>query len=114
MAALILIVDDESDIREILGDLLADEGYRVHCAADGQEALDYLALHDPDLIISDIRMPRVHGLELVQRLRKRGRATPVVLISTWVPPTMPGVRFIPKPFDLDDIMAAVKHSLAGA
>jgi len=110
----VLVVDDEPAIREVLALLLADEGYRVLTACDGQEALDYLALHRPDVIVSDIRMPRLHGLTLVERIRADRVATPVILISTWRPPSdLPGVRFVAKPFDLDDLSAMVAESLAG-
>jgi len=111
---LILIVDDESDIRDILGDALVDEGYRVACAADGQEALELVAAEVPDLIVSDIKMPRVHGLTLIERVRELGHTMPVVLISTWTPPDRPGVQFVAKPFDLDDITAAIELSLGDA
>ncbi len=113
MPVLILIAEDNPIIREILAQLLIDEGYRVLVAADGQEALDYAILYSPDLIVSDIKMPRLHGLALVERLRAGGNPVPVVLISTWTPPNaLPGVRFVRKPFDLDAIIEAVELSLA--
>jgi len=113
--ALVLVVDDEPAIRAVLTILLADEGYRVISAADGQEALDHLAHHRPDVIVSDIRMPRLHGLAMVERLRADGLATPVILVSSCSPHSnLPGVRFIAKPFDLDHITAAVAACLANA
>ena len=112
---LILIADDESVIRDVLASLLVEEGYRVHTVPDGREALDYLVLHRPDVIVSDIKMPRMHGLTLVERLRADGDETPVILISTWTPPAnLPGVQFVRKPFDLDQIMDAVRASLPNA
>jgi len=113
--ALVLVVDDEPLIRDLLAEWLVEEGYRVHCAADGQEALDLVEAEIPDVIVTDIKMPRVHGLQLVERLRNAGHATPIVVISTWTPPCgLPGVRYVPKPFDLDHITAAVEQSLASA
>ena len=109
---LILIADDESVIRDVLASLLTEEGYRVHVVPDGVEALDYLRLHRPDVIVSDIKMPRMHGLTLLERLRAEGDETPVILISTWTPPAgLPGVQFVRKPFDLDQITDAVRTSL---
>lgn len=109
---LILIADDESVIRDVLASLLAEEGYRVHTVSDGAEALDYLVLHRPDVIVSDIKMPRMHGLTLVERIRAEGHEMPVILISTWTPPAgIPGVHFVRKPFDLDQVTDAVKASL---
>lgn len=114
MRPLILIVDDEPDIRTVLAHSLLDEGYRVVSAADGEEALGHIAVEVPDVIVSDIRMPKVGGLALIQRLRSAGLLTPIILISTWTPPVgMPGVRFVPKPFDLDRITEAIELSLSG-
>lgn len=111
---LVLVVDDEPAIRDVVSEYLFDEGYRVHCAADGQEALDDVAAEPPDVILSDIRMPTIGGLAMIQRLRADGHTMPVVLISTWSPPVgMPGVRYVAKPFDLEHITAAVALSLAG-
>lgn len=110
---LVLVVDDEADIREVLGDLFADDGFRVVCAEDGQEALQLVAVEVPDVIVSDFRMPRLHGLELVERLRAADHLMPIVLMSTWTPPAdLPGVRFVRKPFDLDAISKAIELSLA--
>jgi len=115
VCALVLVVDDEPIIREILAEVLVEEGYRVHCAADGQEALDLVDAEMPDVIVSDVRMPRVHGLELVERLRNAGHAVPVVFISAhYVGDDVSGVRFVGKPFDLDHITAAVAACLANA
>lgn len=115
MPPLILVVDDEPWIRDILAELLFDEGYRVHCVEDGRQALDHVAFEVPDLIVSDIRMPKIGGLALIDRLRSAGVLVPIVLISTWTPPpNLPGVRFVAKPFDLDDIAQAVRAGLSGA
>jgi len=112
---LVLVVDDEPMIREILAEWLVEEGYRVQCAADGQEALDLVGAEIPDVIVTDIRMPRVHGIQLIERLRTAGHVIPVVVISTWTPPSsLLGIRCVPKPFDLDHIIAAVEQSLADA
>ena len=64
MPYLILVVDDEPDIRDVLGEVFVEEGYRVHRAADGQEALTLAAQEPPDVVVSDIRMPRMDGLDL--------------------------------------------------
>lgn len=115
MAPLILIVDDEPDLREILADALTDEGYRVRTASDGQQAVNILSTDDitaPDVIVSDVVMPRMTGVRLVEWLRDGGNATPVILISATHSGTqLPGVRFLPKPFQLDDLSAAVQLAL---
>ena len=68
----ILIVDDEPALREILAAVLADEGYAVQAAADGRSALDLIAAAPPDLVITDISMPRLDGWGLLRR-NPRGR-----------------------------------------
>ena len=67
----ILIVDDEPLIREVLAEVLADEGYAVHSAADGQEALEAIAADLPDLVITDVMMPRLSGWDLLDRVRQQ-------------------------------------------
>lgn len=108
MPPLILIVDDESLIRDVLAATLSDDGFRVHTAPDGQQALDQAAAEPPDLIISDVSMPNMDGATMLTRLRERGDGMPVILISArYVAVDLPGVRFIPKPFDLDHLSATV-------
>lgn len=108
MPPLILVVDDEPLICELLTDLLSDEGYRIACAADGREALDQVARALPDLVVSDLSMPRVNGVEFIRRLRALGHAIPVVLLSAYrVPGDLPDVRLISKPFDHGRFVAIV-------
>lgn len=115
MSALILVVDDEPAIRGVLAAVLADEGYRVVTARDGQEALEQLAREHPDLILSDVTMPRMGGVALVRRICHRHRGVPVVVVSAYhAGVDEPGVRFVPEPFDLDRLADAVAGCLAGA
>jgi len=72
MPSSVLIAEDDIAIREALAHFLVDEGYRVH-VADGREALDYAVLHHPELIVSDIKMPWLHGFALVEHLRRGER-----------------------------------------
>ena len=65
----IIIAEDDGDIRDLLKLFLESEGYRVVSAADGQEALNMVQQHQPDLAILDIMMPKLNGLELTSRLR---------------------------------------------
>ena len=112
MRPLILVVDDEPSIRDVLTEALSDEGFRVRSAPDGRQALDQVSFEPPDLIISDVSMPHMDGAEMVIRLRARGCATPVILISArYQAVDLPGVRFLPKPFDLDQLMDAVAQDV---
>ena len=79
----VLIVDDDSDFRRVLGDALADEGYRIVEAVNGKEALDKLEVEHPQLILVDLLMPTMSGLELLQKVRKAPtlRGIPVVVIT---------------------------------
>ena len=113
MEPTVLVVDDEPLIATLLATLLQEEGYRVRCAHDGQAALRQVERDPPDLVLSDVAMPKLDGIAFTERLRDAGRATPVVLMSAVYPRVfVPGVRFVPKPFDLDRIVAAVRDALA--
>ena len=111
--ATILVVDDESAIRESLASLFGDEGFAVRTAQDGLEALILQKQQPADLIISDVHMPLVGGDDLVAELRERGDRTPVVLMSAADVPAcdLPGVRAMAKPFDLDVVLNLVTGML---
>jgi CheY-like chemotaxis protein len=78
----VLVVDDDREIASIITDLLIDEGYEAFAVFDGQQALEHVEQHKVDLIVSDIRMPRLDGLALIRgRIsqtdqRARGRLPP--------------------------------------
>ncbi|MCA8975414.1 MAG: sigma-54-dependent Fis family transcriptional regulator [Planctomycetes bacterium] len=77
----ILIVDDESDLRWVLRGLFEDAGFVVAEAADGEEALSLVAEHVPDVVLSDVRMPKMSGDRLLHLLRQREPDLPVILLS---------------------------------
>ena len=109
----VLVVEDEPAIREVVADLLQDEGYAVRQASDGLQAIDELEVDNVDLVLSDVRMPRLDGPTLARRLRRRGQAIPVVLMSAVdLEVDLPGVRFLPKPFDRDHLLHVVGSALA--
>ena len=83
MSSTILIVDDDPGIREFLCSILLDEGFHVLEAADGVAALDVLAKHTADLIILDVMMPRLNGLEVCKAVRaaETDTAVPIIMIS---------------------------------
>jgi DNA-binding response OmpR family regulator len=76
----ILVVDDEPNIREIVALYLARAGYAVQVAADGREALQLLTAGLPDLVILDVMLPHIDGLEVTRRLRQEG-STPIILLT---------------------------------
>lgn len=76
----ILIVDDDQDARELIGEVLVEAGYTVEVAGDGFEAMAKLPCALPDLVVTDLRMPGMHGVDLAQKIRSQ-HDVPVVLTT---------------------------------
>jgi two-component system nitrogen regulation response regulator NtrX len=118
MSASILIVDDEEAIRTSLRSILEDEGYEVAVAATGAEALKIYGTDPPDLMILDIWMPEMDGLETLRRVKEFVPATQVMMISghgsieTAVKAIKLGAYdYIEKPLSLENVTLRVKHAL---
>ncbi len=79
--AQILVVDDESGVRELVGDVLGLEGYQVTIAVDGLDALSHIRKQKFDLYVLDINMPKIDGLVLLEKVRSAGDMTPALLLS---------------------------------
>jgi nitrogen regulation protein NR(I) len=114
----ILVVDDEPNLRRVLSALLARDGYDVHTAEDGQQALDILAEHHIDMVITDLRMPRIDGMELLRRALAMDSELPVVLITAHgtVDNAVEALKtgafdYITKPFDQAEVRTIVKKAL---
>jgi two-component system nitrogen regulation response regulator NtrX len=118
-AARILVVDDEAEIRELLKEILADEGYELDVAANAAEARASRALHDPDLILLDIWMPDTDGITLLREWAEpSGSSCPVVMMSghgtveTAVEATRLGAfDFVEKPLSLAKLLRTVERAL---
>lgn len=113
----ILVVEDEPAIRELLVEVLQDEGYKVVAAADGIAALDILALQATDLVLTDVMMPGLDGLGVVRRMREQpGTARiPVIVMSAVLRTGVEGldrVSFLAKPFDIGRLLVEVEDRLA--
>ena len=111
-ARLVLVVDDDPDIREALSDVLTEEGYRVHDAVDGVHALEQIArLPRPCAVLLDWRMPRLDGKGLLDALETRGTLSGLtVLVQTAVPHEVRDTRVtqvLPKPLDMGDVLEAL-------
>ena len=79
----ILIVDDESEMRVALETTLKREKFQLICAEDGKQALDKMEDDDFDLILTDVRMPKVNGLELLRAVKERSPKTQVVMMTAY-------------------------------
>jgi len=77
----ILVVDDEAMIRNLLEKILAKEGYKILLAKDGQEALDIINTKKVDIVISDMKMPRMNGLDLLKTLKRERPEIGVVIMT---------------------------------
>ncbi|WP_242333447.1 MULTISPECIES: response regulator transcription factor [Anaeromyxobacter] len=112
----VLVVDDESDIREAVAEVLADEGYVVHGAGDGAEALRKARAVHPNIVLLDLMMPGMNGWEF--RAAQKGDPElsdiPVVVLSALGRVAgMDAAGFIQKPFDLDELLDAVREYADG-
>ncbi len=118
MQQTILIIDDEKDIRTALTGILEDEGYQVSSAESGAEGIEYASQELPDLILLDIWMPGMDGLETLERLKKQLPHVTVIMISghgtidTAVRATKLGAfDFIEKPLSLEKVLISVANAL---
>jgi len=117
----ILVVDDDPASRDLLRKVLATEGHQVVQAADGREALAELQRQPADLVVSDIRMPDVDGVQLLERLREVAPDVPVILVTAFgdVEGAVEAIRrgafdYLPKPYDVDGIRMLVRRALTQA
>lgn len=114
----ILLVEDDENIRDILCEILKDEGFDVIPSIDGQEATEILKEKHFDLLISDFRMPRMNGAELLEWCRNHKIHFPVIFITANAN-LMPSenlalkdccAALLPKPIDLDQLMQAIEDA----
>ncbi|HIE33164.1 MAG TPA: sigma-54-dependent Fis family transcriptional regulator [Thermodesulfobacteriaceae bacterium] len=114
----ILVVDDEKSILESLRDILEDEGYQVRCAETGEETLRILEENSPDLILLDIWLPGMDGLEVLSRIKKVYPHLPVIIISGHgtIEMAVKAVKlgafdFLEKPLSYDRVVVSVENAL---
>ncbi|MGD1089643.1 MAG: response regulator [Verrucomicrobiota bacterium] len=114
----ILVVDDDPNLRLLNSEILIRHGYEVNTAEDGAAAWDELQDNNYDLIITDNKMPRMTGIEMIEKLRSAGMALPVIMATAELPmhefarkPWLKPDAMLPRPFPNDDLLAAVKKVL---
>jgi CheY-like chemotaxis protein len=114
----ILVVDDDSDIRQFTLDILTDSGYDADGANDGADGWDALQASNYDLVITDNKMPRMTGMEMIEKLRAAYMTLPVILATRYLPryeltrkPWLEPDAILERPFSDADLLGAVKNFL---
>lgn len=120
-APVVAIVDDDADVRAALADLLAVAGYRPAEFAGGAEFLDAALLEEPACVVTDVRMPRMSGLELLSVIKARAPELPVIVLTSMRDVDLPasaGVlgaeAFLAKPVSDTDLLDAIARAIAAA
>ena len=113
----ILLVDDEEGTQLLYREVLEEDGYEVYSALTGEDALQKLKIVSPDLVVLDINMPGMSGIEVLRKIKEKNPNMPVVLntgyheykqdISAWV-----SDDYIVKSVDFDELKAAVRQHLS--
>jgi DNA-binding NarL/FixJ family response regulator len=120
MSAQVLLVDDEPGVRESVKEYLQESGFTVQVASNASDAWQMLQQQAPDLVISDVMMPRVDGYQFLKQLRDdpRYKALPVVFLTArgMTSDRIQGYQagcdaYLPKPFDADELVAIVENLL---
>jgi DNA-binding response OmpR family regulator len=115
----ILIVEDERDLAQLMDKVMTQNGYETSLAYDGVTGLSLALEEQPDLIILDLRLPKMHGMQILHRLREHQRSVPVVIVTAGSSEELAiealrlGVRdYIRKPFALQELLDAVERALS--
>ncbi len=113
----ILIVDDDYAIRMTLRDVLDSLGYKVSAVATGKEGLDAAAAESPDIVIVDVRLPDINGLDVVDRLKETNPAIQCIVMTAYSRDLPAGISldgeegYFAKPVDLEKMLSAIKERL---
>ena len=113
----ILICDDEESLRESFKLILSDK-YDLHLANNGAEALEMMKTARPDILLLDIKMPKIHGIEVLKQVKELWPSLPVIIITGYQSVELAqeslkngAADYIPKPFDSKQILKAVAKAL---
>jgi DNA-binding response OmpR family regulator len=116
----VLVVDDEADTRALIWDVLSQEGYDVHLCSNGVQAVEKLEKERFHLVVTDIKMPGMSGIELLLRARSIAPDTRVILMTAYasLDTAIQALRgqafdYLIKPFDLDDLRQRVRQAVQG-
>ena len=115
----ILVVDDEDALRTVLSSELMNEGYEVSTAADGDEAVGELGKAEFDLVLLDIKMPRMNGFEVLKHIKQNHEQTKVVMLTGFADlknaiesKKLGADDFVSKPYDLVDLLTTIERVLS--
>jgi len=114
----ILIVDDQLGIRILLNEIFEKEGYQTFQAAHGVNALQIVKEEVPDLVILDMKIPEMDGLEILKRIKRDDPKIPVIIMTAYgelsviqEAISLGAFTHFAKPFDIDEVIATVKQAL---
>lgn len=117
----ILIADDNANLRRVIEFQLKEAGFRVSTASDGLEALELFMTNQFDCVITDLRMPRLSGWELLERIRDLNAAVPVIVVTafgdgqTHASAIASGaVEYIDKPFSRNEMLSALDRAFSAS
>jgi CheY-like chemotaxis protein len=123
MKPYILVIDDEAMVRHTLTQVLEHGGYEVQCAQEGRQGLQAFRKRRPDLVISDIIMPAMEGIETIMELRILSRDCPIIAMSGGgrfrkveflaIAKHLGATATLSKPFEIEDLLHTVASCLAG-
>jgi len=113
----ILIVDDDKDMQDILSSLINTEGYEAITAGDGRKALKEIRTHSPDLVLLDIRLPEMDGMDVLKEIKKIDKNLPVIMLTAYedVKGAVQAMKlgafdYITKPFDNEEMVLNIKRA----
>ena len=116
----VLVIDDELDLLSLLMGVLTDEGYQAFSAANGADGVRLNELENPDLIILDLRMPEMDGIETLRQIRKKdGKVKVVILTGYGSPDTIRDAadlnvsEYLSKPFDNEQLLRVISETIGG-
>ena len=115
----LLVVDDEESLRTVLCSELVSEGFKVQNAGDGDEAIEILNKEEFDLVLLDIKMPRVNGFDVLKHVKEKHPATKVVMLTGFADlknaiesKKLGAEDFVSKPYDLVDLLTTIERVLS--
>ena len=118
MGQKLLIVDDQYGIRILLNEVFQKEGYQTFQAANGYQALDIVEKHSPDLVLLDMKIPGMDGIEILKRLKAINAEIQVIIMTAYGELDMiqeskdlGAITHFAKPFDIDEIRDAVRKNM---